>query len=283
MELRRVIADGLRSVNEEHGGRFLSQIARSLGVYRGTVGRWVNASTTASYAHCEMLARAFPQHFDWEILSTLHATAARGDASADALTVGVRSANTAATTFDLACELLREPCGDPRNREFLHVMFHPDHDDLDPLASDRHSDGAAKVASDRFRAAMVERAAEGWRMRTVLAANSPVRLANVEAMLHVLDGPDVQVRAYAAALPLVMSPLVIARRDVVLAVDDVRLGRPRSSIALRSRSTVNWAREHFFELFDAAPYRLREARGVNGTEVGRLRRDIEASSLRPPA
>jgi hypothetical protein len=79
---------------------------------------------------------------------------------------------------------------------------------------------------------------------------------------------------------MVVSPLVIARRDVVLSVDDARLGRPRSSIALRSRSTVAWAREHFFELFDAAPYRLREPRGVDEAELNRLRHTIEANDRR---
>jgi hypothetical protein len=115
-ELRRVIADGLRGLNDEHGGRYLSEIARAVGVYRGTVGRWMNASTTASYAHCEALARAFPQHFDAETLSSLHATAARGGSLGDAATVGVRAAQTSADTFDLACELLSEPVDEPRDR-----------------------------------------------------------------------------------------------------------------------------------------------------------------------
>jgi len=275
-ELRRVVADGLRSVNAAHGGRYLSQIARSLGVYRGTVGRWLNATTTASYEHSRALSVAFPQHFDWETLSTLHAEAARGGVPGQALTVGVRSANSSAATYDLAFELLSEPCPVSSDREFLHVMFHQDHDDLDPFDTDEHSDDAAKDAAERFRTIVSQRAREGWRIRTVIATTSAIRLANVESMLARIDGPDVRVRAYAADLPLVVSPLVIARRDVVLSVDDVRLGRPRSAIALRSPSTVWWARDHFAELYDAAPYRLREPRGVDHAELDRFRHDIEA-------
>ena len=270
-QLRNLIRDGVRGLNVERGGRYLSEIARTVGVDRGTVSRWHSALSTPSLEHCAELTRAFPLYFDMDVLRNLYAQASGGKL-ADGLTVGLTSSDTTDSTYELALRSLRDPPASRREREILHVVMHVDNGLEDQAAA---LTARNQQAAQEFRDTVVRCARDGWRIRVVLATASHRRFESLTGMVERLDGPDVHIRGYVAHLPPVISPIVIARRDVLLAFDSLHAGLPVAAMAMRSQGAVRWATDYFERLFDDAPFRLRTPRGPNREEIARFHNQLE--------
>ena len=131
-----------------------------------------------------------------------------------------------------------------------------------------------------FNAAMTERitsATEPWRVRQLLNIVNVERLEQFRSRLPLLDGPHYEVRAMVepGALP-VMSPLVVGRRHVFLALDDDRLFRARSALYADDRRIAAWVLDHFEELWAAADYLLRDSVGTRDDEMTALRAAVDA-------
>lgn len=271
-ELRRQVADGLQALNEHNGGRSLSAIGRTIGVDRTTITRWARGLTSASVDHCRALAAHYPDHFDEHTLVELHARAAIGAVQNDVATVGVSVTDNGAELHRLITASIRADPG-PRQNHVLKMgsltldRRGTDSAVADPLMSEENSREILE-----FRRAMVERAAEGWRMRFVMVARNPVRLEMFRNVVDQVDGPDVEIRAYAASVPMSLSPLIVANRDVVLAYDHRRFERPDAGIILRSRPIVEWADHYFDQLYMDAPYVLRDLHGPSKSGFDDLRR-----------
>lgn len=280
LELRRLVADGLRELDQERGGRYMGTVARALGVERSTVSRWLRRSTTASVEHCRALVKQYPRFFNEDDLIGLHAQAASQTSPDDLLTVGLSVHETTLSVYEETTRsILRDP-GAPEDRVCLHVGFHLDRRGVDAVVSDPLlSDEEAEVIK-AFRSAMVRRARDGWKIRSVVAMSSEMRLSAVERMVGLLDGPDVEIRAYVAALPLSLAPLIVGNRDVMLAYDHRRWEKPEKAVVLRAKSVVDWASRYFEALFLDAPYTLRDPHGVVVEELARYRRELEPSSRR---
>lgn len=262
LELRRQLSDGIAQLNAHHGGRHLSSIARALGVDRATVARWAKGSTTASVDHCRRLAETYPQFFSEGPLVELHAQAALGvDPMTALLTVGATIYDDGADVHRAAAEALREDPGSPENRVCKLTALHLDRRGTDAVDLDPHMSPEMGQQVIAFRDAMSERARQGWTIQNVVVTNNPVRLAGLEAMIHGLDGPDVEIRGYPMAVPLVLSPLIVGNRDVFLAYDHQRFERPKAALHLRSAALVSWATSYFDQLFDQAPFTLRSVHG----------------------
>lgn len=270
-DLRKLITSGIGSLNQENGGRFLSQVAQSIGVDRATITRWNQGTATASYKSCQQLAHHFPKHFDWEVLAKLHSRAALSGSIRGDITVGISASTSIGAVHEAAIAALSEEPDDPRQRQILHVMFHLDYDADDPLNLDKFVDDNERQLVTTFRNLFRSRVEQGWQTRTVFATDSPSRLEDALRMSRQIEGPDVLIRAYHARVPLVICPLIIAQRDVILAHDEPRLGRPHSAIRLRSPTAVEWATDYFNSLWDEAPIRIRTSRGIDTEQVSKLR------------
>lgn len=276
--LRQLIADGLERVNASNGGRHLSVVARAVGVDRSTVGRWRQGTTTASVDHCRALAAAYPDCFDESQLVELHAQAAIGaDSPLRALTVGATVHDDGAAVHRAAAQAIRADPGSPQNRVCKLTSVHLDRRGIDAVDHDPHLDEETGAQILDFRSAMAERAAEGWKIQNVVVTDNPVRVASLEHMAASLDGPDVEIRAYPLSVPLVLSPLVIANREVFFAYDHRRFERPGSALNLRSAAVVRWASTYFDQLFLDAPFTLRDIQGPNPEGFAALRRQLRPS------
>ena len=93
-----------------------------------------------------------------------------------------------------------------------------------------------------------------------------------------LEGPDVEIRAYAMTVPPVMSQFVIGRRHVFIGYNGGLQSRPTPSMLhIESPDAVAWATRYFDALFNEAPFRLRTPKGVSATEFARLSDAVGAS------
>ncbi len=273
--LREAVATGLRAVNEANGGRFLSAISRRLGVDRTTVTRWAQGQTTASIDHCRALADAYPEHFSSDQLVELHARSAlrESDAGPD-LTVGAVVHETAADVHRSAAEALLADPGPPANRVCMLTAMHLDRQGIDVIGQDPHVDDESGKQIMAFRNAMTVRAAEGWKIQNVMVTSNLARLESLEYMVEQLDGPNVEIRVYPMSVPLVLAPLIVAKREVFLAYDHRRWERPDAALGLRSAAVVRWATDYFEKLFLDAPYTVRDVHGSVPKQFDALRSEL---------
>ena len=289
-ELRQRVARGIRAVNDENGGRYLSAVARMVGVDRTTVTRWRDGSTTASVDHCRSLARRYPDHFDEARLVELHALTAVAanplasiplespyDALAS-LSAGVEVLNSTVEVHLAAAEALLADPGAPSNRVCQMASLHLDVRGTDSVSLDPQMDPETVRAVETFREATVRRAAEGWRIRNVITAGNPTRLAGLQLLVDSVDGADVEIRAYPLSVPLVLSPLIVANREVILAYDHRRWERPHAGLRIRSKPVVDWAIAYFEQLFHDAPHVLRTVHGADPEGFAALRAEVAARS-----
>lgn len=273
--LREAVAHGLRAVNEANGGRFLSAIARRVGVDRTTVTRWVRGQTTASIDHCRILAGAYPDHFVSDHLVELHARCALGQPYSEPnLTVGAIVHETAADVHRSAAEALLADPGPPANRVCMLTAMHLDRQGIDVIGRDPHVDEESGNQIVAFRNAMTRRATEGWKIQNVMVTSNLARLESLEYMVDQLDGPNVEIRVYPMSVPLVLAPLIVARREVFLAYDHRRWERPDAALGLRSATVVRWATDYFEKLFLDAPYTVRDVHGPLPKQFDSLRSEL---------
>ncbi len=261
--LRSVIADGLARLDAAHGGRYLSEVARQLGVERSTVSRWRNGQSTAQPAHCDGLARRWPEHFDREQFVDLQFRAAQGMATQAELTVGIDVLDDPGAILQATADALRKEPVRAADRVYRHVAFHLDRNGDDPIESDLHYQRTAGPHMLAFRSAMVERAAQGWDVRVVVSAGNPARYESIAALVESVDGPAVEVFAYPMRLPLVVAPVMIANRDVILTHDHRRYERPGAAMMMRSSAVARWAGRYVDALAADAPFRLRDPAGID--------------------
>ncbi len=262
LELRRQLSEGIAQLNAHHGGRYLSAIARAIGVDRATVARWAKGTTTASVDHCRALGEAYPRFFSEGPLVELHAQAALGlDPATALLTIGATVLDDGAAVHRAAATALRTEPDAPENRVCKLTALHLDRRGTDAVDLDPHMSPEMGRQVMDFRDAMAQRARDGWTIQNVVVTTNPARLAGVEAMIHGLDGPEVEIRAYPMTVPLVLSPLIVGNRDVFLAYDHQRFERPKAALHLRSAAMVTWATGYFDQLFHHAPFTLRSVHG----------------------
>lgn len=262
-ELRRTISDGLQRTNRDHGGRYLTAIARAVGVDRTTVTRWLNETSTASVDNCRSLASNFPTFFDEHRLIELHALSVQAGSENDMpVTVGATFLNSGADVHQRAAAAIRVEPDVPSDRIIKLTALHLDRRGTDIAADDQMDDETAS-SIEQFRNAMAQRASDGWRIRNVVVTENAERLYGLRMMIQALEGPDVEIRAYAMRVPLVLSPLIVANREVFVSYDHRRFERPDSAILLQSARAVQWTTEYFDNLFLDAPYILKDTQGAN--------------------
>ena len=269
--IRRRVADGLAKLNARQGGRYLSTVATAVGVDRTTVTRWSKATTTASVDHCRALARTYPEFFSEAELVELHARAALGNGATDSFAVGVTVHNTAADLHRAAAAALATEPDRADDRICYLTALHIDRRGVDSVIDDPHLDDDSSEQILTFRETMDARALEGWTMRVVVNASTSARVDVLEDVVYTMDGPDVEIRAYPLELPLVMAPMIVANRDVFIAYDHLRYERPHAAIQMRSLSVVNWATNYFDQLFDGAPFTLRNLHGPDESQLKTFR------------
>ncbi len=278
LELRRRISDGIAQLNDHHGGRYLSSIARSVGVDRATVARWAKGESSASVDNCRSLAAIYPRFFSEGPLVELHAQAALGSDPAQALlTVGATIFENGTDVHRAAAAALRADPGSPENATCKLTSLHLDRRGVDAIDLDPHMTPDMSEQVLEFRQAMSERASQGWKIQNVVVTANPVRMAMLEGMIHGLDGPEVEIKAYPMAVPLVLSPLIIGNREVFLAYDHQRFERPKAALHLRSTAIVSWASGYFDQLFNNAPFTLRSNHGPEQDQIDAFRAAVTQS------
>jgi len=268
--LRSVIAEGLTRLDSDHGGRYLSTVARHLGVERSTVSRWKQQHSTARPDHCETLARRWPRYFDRDQLLDLHFRAIQSGQAQEYGTAGLEILSDTALVLDATtAEILIDP-DDPVDRIINHCSMHIDTGGRDPSDSDSMFGSELIAKFTGFRRAEAQRAAEGWTVRLVVSAGNVERLASITSAVFSLDGPNVEIHAYPHSLPLVVAPLVVANRTVFMTRDHRRWERPGAAMLLRSRAAAEWANTYFADLVADAPFTLRRPSGVDEAELARF-------------
>ena len=281
-QLKSVISEGLSRLDAAHGGRYLSTVARRLGVERSTVSRWRKSIVAASPEHCENLARNWPDHFDREELMDLHYRSIQQVAGALQPMAGLEILADAGSLFDAAtAEMMIEP-ESLSDRDIKHCALHMDHHGRDPLLHDPTFSVEIAEKMVAFRSMLVKRAAEGWTVRLVVSAGNIDRLESMTQMVESIDGPNVEIFAYPYSLPLVVSPLVIANRSVLMVHDHRRWERPGAAMLIRSRSAAEWANNYCFELIADAPFRLRNPSGIDHSEFDRFARTLTKTQASEP-
>jgi len=262
-ELRTVIADGLIALDRAHGGRYMSNVARSLGVERSTVSRWRQRKSTTNPEHCEELARRWPEHFDAEHLLDLHFQSMHAGSSPGPRTAGLEIITEAGAVFDsCSAELRREP-NSPADRVINHAAFHLERSGLIPFETDPLFGHELRSKLTGFHEIEALRASQGWTVRLVVSAGSIRRFASIDRMVRNIEGPNVEIHAYDRTVPMVMAPLTIAHRVVFMVHDHRRWERPGAALLIRSRSAAEWADNYFSELIADAPFRLRSPAGID--------------------
>ncbi len=262
-ELRTVIAEGLVALDRAHGGRYMSTVARVLGVERSTVSRWRQQRSTATPEHCEQLARRWPDHFDAERLLDLHFRSMHSGSSPGPRTAGLEILTEPAAVFDVTSdEISREP-DSPADRIINHAAFHIERSGLIPFESDPLFGPELRSKLMRLHELEAMRASQGWTVRMVVSAGSIKRFASILRMVQKIDGPNVEIHAYDETVPLVIAPLSVARRIVLMVHDHRRWERPGAALLIRSRSAAAWADNYFSELIADAPFRLRSPAGID--------------------
>jgi hypothetical protein len=142
---------------------------------------------------------------------------------------------------------------------------------MDPLLEDQ-----IRNSISDFQRAMVKRAREGWEVQTVTSVSTVGRVDRIADMAQRVDGPNVEIRAYATAVPMVPNTLIVANREAIVAVDHPRWERPQSALALRSADVVAWATEYFVQLLRHAPIAIRTpSEGFRPAGVDELRRRVQ--------
>jgi len=274
--LRTVVAEGLARLDEAHGGRYMSTVARRLGVERSTVSRWRQQRATTKPEHCEALARNWPRYFDREDLLDLHYQSLQSTAGSGRHTAGVEILTTTAEVLDAAtAEILTEP-DNPSDRTISHCGFHLELDGRDPLDTNDPFDAGLAAQMGAFRAAAAGRAGDGWAFRSVVSAGRIERLDSIRRLVQGVDGPNVEIYAYAHSLPLVVGPLVVANRVVFMTHDHRRWERPGSAMLVRSRSAADWANRYHSDLIADAPFRLRRPSGIDHDGMRRFEEALAA-------
>jgi len=273
-ELRTAIADGLVALDKAHGGRYMSNVARLLGVERSTVSRWRQRRSTANPEHCEELARRWPAHFDAERLLDLHFLSMHTGSSPGPHTAGLEILTEAGAVFD-ACsaELEREPAS-AADRTINHAAFHLERSGLIPFESDPLFGPELKSKLTRFHQLEALRAGQGWAVQLVVSAGSIQRFTSIERMVQSIEGPNVEIHAYDRTVPLVIAPLVIARRVLLMVHDHRRWERPGAALLIRSRAAAAWADNYFSELIADAPFRLRSPAGVDDNGLAKYKQAL---------
>ncbi len=277
-ELRSVISDGLSRLDRSQGGRYMSTIARRLGVDRSTVSRWRQHQATARPDHCEELARNWPSFFDLDHLLDLHYRSLQIDPVNSRRTAGVE------TFFDTA-SLLRAATVDilvdppiATDRVIRLAAFHLEQVGTDALTTDRLFAGEPAERLVALRESITERAQQGWDVKVVISAGNSERLASINGMVRAIDGPEVEIFAYPFRVPLVIAPLIIANRTVIFTYDHRRWELPGSAMIVRSRTAADWASRYFDELISDAPFQLRRPSGIDQSELDRF---AQAMDQRP--
>ncbi len=270
-----MIAEGLTRLDEAQGGRYLSTVARHLGVERSTVSRWRQQRATARPDHCEMLAHQWPGYFNQDELLDLHYRSLQTGLVHDRRTAGLEILSDTAAVLDAStAELLIEP--ESANDQVInHAALHIDRNGHDPLENDSLFGTGLAAKLRTFREAEIQRAGQGWTIRAVVSAGRIERLGSIAAMVTALDGPNVEIFAYPHSLPLVVAPLVVANRTVLMFHDHRRWERPGAAMLIRSRAAAAWANHYFTELTADAPFRLRSPSGVDEAELDRYRAALD--------
>jgi len=262
-ELRTAIADGLVALDKDHGGRYMSNVARILGVERSTVSRWRQRRSTANPEHCEELARRWPQHFDAERLLDLHYRSMHSGSSPAPVTAGLEVLTDAGAVFDACSAELGRDTDSPADRVINHAALHLERSGLIPFESDPLFGPELKAKLTGLHEVEALRASQGWTIRMVVSAGSIQRFESIERMVRRIEGPNVEIHAYDRTVPLVMAPLTVARQVVFMVHDHRRWERPGAALLIRSRAAAAWADNYFSELIADAPFRLRDPAGVD--------------------
>jgi transcriptional regulator with XRE-family HTH domain len=279
-ELRTSVVASLDRLNRDHGGRYLGRVAAALGVHRSSVSRWLAGEAAPSYERCMELANRYPGYFDRaELVELLTRDALGGEPVGASALAAIRP--TAPTFAALATALTEAIEREPplaADREILHVSLEAEAERVPRPGESILETEEDRTARRRYQAAMDRRAREGWRMRTVSNAFGPERFDALDRMANALEGPDVEIRAYAMTVPSVMSQFVIGRRHVFIGYNGGLQSRPTPSMLhIESPDAVAWATRYFDALFNEAPFRLRTPKGVSATEFARLSDAVGAS------
>lgn len=275
-DLRAVVATGLNQLNKDNGGRYLSKVANQIGVDRATVGRWVDEKVTISVDNCHALADRYPGYFDRSTLLALQLKAAGLDTAGPSPTVlSAGFGFDMESSYRLAFDVLTKACP-LEERTLCHASLHRQAPRLNDVRNDPHVPEEARAAMTRFQEEMVSMAQSGWNVRSVSAIDSPQRVEDVVIMAKALDGPNVDVRAYVAPIPPMISMLIVGNSDVLLSVDHPRWGKPEHGSALSSTRFATWARTYFDVLFHDAPVRIRSPKGLDHDAIAELRMRMPA-------
>lgn len=182
------------------------------------------------------------------------------------MTIGARVVLGIADVYRDLLGLIEQEPSNPSDREILHLSFHVENTKSTQKRQDR-LDPEATIAVQDLQRAITERAAQGWRYRLVVCGGSGERIDELARVVERVEGPGVHIKAYPFEVLLVLSPVIVAKKSVVLAYDDLSSGRPAASVVLTSPKVVQWATGYFAELFDDAPLKLRTPRGIESQNV----------------
>ena len=259
--LRRLLVEGLLGV--KRSGVSQAQIARRLGVSESNVSRWISYKLTPSYSQSMELCQAWPSQFDHGTLADLYAAASMGGSSG-LRTVGARVIESTEDVYGALIAALDDDPKDAGSRTILHSSLHLDRrDGSDPAETDDFVDPIVSARTRVFVDRLRSRARSGWKIRQVVCASTLGRVQLLRHRLAAVDGPDVRVRAYAASVPSVINPLVVSDRHVFLGVDHPRWERPASAVHMTHPAIAAWAKNYFYDLYEAAPFELRGPNGLN--------------------
>lgn len=185
-----------------------------------------------------------------------------------------------AALYECMTESIRQEEGKRRTHQLSIASLHGH---TGARIADHPARGAFAIAFKGFVESMERIIADDWRVREVINVASAERLGRIEKHRLQLPGSYFQVRAVTeTSLTSVLLVLIVGSADVFIGRDDNRHHAAQSGIHVYGEEAARWALSYFEELWNVAPYRLREVAGTSQDGLNRLRAAVNGGARGQP-
>jgi len=175
--------------------------------------------------------------------------------------------------YSYCADLIEKPETDPRAHRISIASLHGHVGRR--VTDDVAADSPLGRAIGRFTNALRERVTsvtEPWRVRQLLNVVSEERLSQALRRQLSLTGQYYEIKAFSDDTDLSpLSPLIIGDEHAFLALDDSRHFHAASAVHLKGPEAVNWVQQHFDNLWNEAPWLLRDTAGLRQRQLNDLR------------
>lgn len=169
----------------------------------------------------------------------------------------------------------------PQDRLILFTSLHGLDGRRFAHEEDPHAQDEVLEALASFKQAVAAKAKDGWHVKQIFNITTTERFAGIVDSIRNISARYWEIRAYCTVkAPPPLNALIVAKRELLLATDDLRAYGPRTCIHVVDDDTAAWASDWFAQVWDGAPFTLRTSVEVDEDEIARLDQLVN-SDIRP--